>query len=401
MSDINSTPPQVLSIGRDESTEGGFPHFESYLPAGDDNKAATIWPQAHSRLNSFFDTRCIADEKLRPTGTILPDAFARWWVRRWQSAFRNRTSITDDADVLAYCELGRELDRLFNLTTLSGNPFGFDAEFTFYDQPFSRGTEQGQSCLYPFADYGHALEETENLTPQRFPFFSAELPHLNSILYPRMGCKEFFEWTGFLAQPDLLTAEQLDDLGHVGCSEVGINGWCRRVSTETCGQFAEKFIEQLRNAIVRVSPWPITIPPNLLFRDALTEVVRWVDQAVELDRESERSEAEMSKQHVEPKPASDAKADAGAPPGDVPKPSRKGKNIDARMLKVMADNCESVGWSKRIWAERLDCTHSTIGGSRTWKGPLKTAKALLNADSHHNSNRTPKSSRKPHRSSQD
>lgn len=46
---------------------------------------------------------------------------------------------------------------------------------------------------------------------------------------------------------------------------------------------------------------------------------------------------------------------------------RKGKQIDARMLKVMVDNIDSHSWSARVWALHVDCSHSSITGSKTWK----------------------------------
>ena len=58
----------------------------------------------------------------------------------------------------------------------------------------------------------------------------------------------------------------------------------------------------------------------------------------------------------------------------------KGKNIDARMLKVMFDNPESHGWSARQWADHLGCSDGTIKDTPTWKERLKAARSMRAAD---------------------
>lgn len=62
------------------------------------------------------------------------------------------------------------------------------------------------------------------------------------------------------------------------------------------------------------------------------------------------------------------------------KSSKKGKNIAARMLKVLAANPECVSWSSRKWADALDCSAGTVKESKTWTETLKAAKALLAAE---------------------
>jgi hypothetical protein len=59
----------------------------------------------------------------------------------------------------------------------------------------------------------------------------------------------------------------------------------------------------------------------------------------------------------------------------------KGKNIDARMLKVMAENFESHGWSASKWATHLSCSPGTVKETKTWKERLKAARATAAADS--------------------
>jgi hypothetical protein len=58
----------------------------------------------------------------------------------------------------------------------------------------------------------------------------------------------------------------------------------------------------------------------------------------------------------------------------------KGKNIDAQMLKIMADNVESHGWSARQWADHLVCSPGTVKETKTWKERLKAARATRAAD---------------------
>jgi hypothetical protein len=58
----------------------------------------------------------------------------------------------------------------------------------------------------------------------------------------------------------------------------------------------------------------------------------------------------------------------------------RGKNIDARMLKVLTENFESHGWSARQWADHLDCSDGTIKDTPTWKERLKAVRATRAAD---------------------
>jgi hypothetical protein len=71
----------------------------------------------------------------------------------------------------------------------------------------------------------------------------------------------------------------------------------------------------------------------------------------------------------------------------------KGKNIDARMLKVMAENQESHGWSARQWADHLDCSDGTVKDTKTWKERLKAARAMAAVDHLGRSEPHPKSRR--------
>ena len=54
----------------------------------------------------------------------------------------------------------------------------------------------------------------------------------------------------------------------------------------------------------------------------------------------------------------------------------KGKNIDARMLKITAENPLSHGWTAKEWALHLNCAESTVKESKTWKEYLNAVRAM-------------------------
>lgn len=67
----------------------------------------------------------------------------------------------------------------------------------------------------------------------------------------------------------------------------------------------------------------------------------------------------------------------------VPQKSKKtkGKNIEARMLKLFMDEPHEVAsWSLRQWALALDCAESTVCGTGVWKNKLTAVKALHRVD---------------------
>jgi hypothetical protein len=85
-----------------------------------------------------------------------------------------------------------------------------------------------------------------------------------------------------------------------------------------------------------------------------------------------------------PAPSSMPTADPGpaTPPSD-PRARRKGvrgANIDARMLKVLSERPESLGWSCRQWAECLGCACSTVAGTTTWKIRIPQVRSLHQAE---------------------
>lgn len=59
-----------------------------------------------------------------------------------------------------------------------------------------------------------------------------------------------------------------------------------------------------------------------------------------------------------------------APASGMParsKPGKKGKRINERMLKKIQDDPDSVYWSAAKWSQALDCSKSTIAGTKAWK----------------------------------
>ncbi len=58
----------------------------------------------------------------------------------------------------------------------------------------------------------------------------------------------------------------------------------------------------------------------------------------------------------------------------------KGKNIDAKMLQITANNRLSHGWTAKMWALHLGCAESTVKESKTWKEHLKAVRAMQKVD---------------------
>ena len=79
-------------------------------------------------------------------------------------------------------------------------------------------------------------------------------------------------------------------------------------------------------------------------------------------------------------------------PADRPKNDTKGKDIDAKMLKVMAENYESLDWSARKWARELRCASSTVQETTTWTERLVAARAMRKADAASKMDRSKKNS---------
>jgi hypothetical protein len=74
---------------------------------------------------------------------------------------------------------------------------------------------------------------------------------------------------------------------------------------------------------------------------------------------------------------------AGPAPHPGPSPEkqatareRKGKNVDARILKKLEEDPESLWWPARKWARVLGCHYTTVIESRTWKQRILVARAI-------------------------
>lgn len=95
-----------------------------------------------------------------------------------------------------------------------------------------------------------------------------------------------------------------------------------------------------------------------------------------------------------PLPTAPQQGEGGKPADPAPQPSPTGpqqseggkptssrrKNIDARMLQTLADNQQSHGWTVRQWAGFLRCSSSTVAGTKTWRGRLKSIRAIAAVD---------------------
>jgi hypothetical protein len=57
----------------------------------------------------------------------------------------------------------------------------------------------------------------------------------------------------------------------------------------------------------------------------------------------------------------------------------KGKNVNGQMLVMLQKDASCVNWSARKWADRLDCSVSTVQGTTAWKNIL-TTRGLQAAD---------------------
>jgi len=58
----------------------------------------------------------------------------------------------------------------------------------------------------------------------------------------------------------------------------------------------------------------------------------------------------------------------------------KGKRINERILGMLQQKTESLGWSAQQWADALGCSKSTIVETHTWKTTLSAAKARDKAE---------------------
>jgi len=277
--------PEVPAAPANPPDGPGFPHPEEYLPEGINNSVADTWPMARRQLYAFRVSLDVANGKLGGIDSRLPHGFRDWWVRSWADAllFRSHRPVEDAAGARAWYEFGRVLDRELHISaTAADSSHPRDAEFTYYDRPLMRGDGRGNDRAQPFAGFGYLQEDRAGLTPVAFPNAPAALPNMPRH---RLCCEQLLEWGGFLTSPEPLTAEQVDALGHVGCSTVGENGWCAARGThgEQCGPFDAGIRQRLRHSIQQVSDRiKIAVQPvsrEGLLSEALDAVSSWLERA--------------------------------------------------------------------------------------------------------------------------
>ena len=247
------------------------------------NAVADTWPMAQRQLAAFCESVGVANDKLMAIGSRLPDGFADWWLKSWASGlmFRSHRRVEDAAGVRAWYEFGRVLDRALGVSaTPAESPHPYDAEFTYYDRPLLVDGGRGPRPQ-PFAAHALDGESFGRCRPVSFPRSPVPPPNLD----PRLSCMEFRVWAGFLASPEPLTPQQVEELGHVGYSPVGHNGWCRVSGThaEQCDALGVQASDRLREAIRRVSDTldigVETIPQDGRLDETLDRVTNWLVRA--------------------------------------------------------------------------------------------------------------------------
>jgi hypothetical protein len=67
----------------------------------------------------------------------------------------------------------------------------------------------------------------------------------------------------------------------------------------------------------------------------------------------------------------------------------KGKRIDERMMTMLRDRAESIGWTARQWAEALKCSHSTVVESKTWNETIRLVQGQVAAQDQRGHNGAP------------
>jgi hypothetical protein len=71
-------------------------------------------------------------------------------------------------------------------------------------------------------------------------------------------------------------------------------------------------------------------------------------------------------EQLEPKAAVPSNGSAAAAERCAPRDNRP-KRINAKMLEVIQNNHEAMGWNSRKWAEHLRCSKSAVVETQTWK----------------------------------
>ena len=69
-------------------------------------------------------------------------------------------------------------------------------------------------------------------------------------------------------------------------------------------------------------------------------------------------------------------ADACRPRTSRPANCGRGKNVEARMLKLVSQNTEVLDWSAQDWATRLGCSRGTVCETAVWTEYIPFRQAL-------------------------
>lgn len=356
--DVPKTPPgPPAEAPPDPPPAAPFPHYGDYSPPGSANSPEAVWPQAQRRRDAFVCGVAVANDRLAVAGARLPDALTTYWTRQWADGFWRATQHARPSleGVRALIDFGDVVHAEFRLNGGRGTK-PRDVEFTYYDRVPRRG-----NFPIPLGTHAKTLERDDRVSPIPFPRLAAPVPGLA----PRIRCEEFLAWGGFLAGDVLPTEAQWADLNRVGVDAVGERGgdtvgWCVADGGDVteCQRIANNLVVQLRRQTDAVAEecgidYALTSESCDLF-DVLRTVKQWL----------RRLQTPLNSVSA-PLPVTC---------------NTKGKNIDARMLKVFAERPESHGWTARQWAEHLGCAHSTIVGTNTWNDRLKAIRAMNAAD---------------------
>ena len=121
------------------------------------------------------------------------------------------------------------------------------------------------------------------------------------------------------------------------------------------------------------SDWPDVRP--LFYHDRIMEHAKRDDSEYwALDKRLTRGLLSLPASEQRPKltPAKADEADGGK------KKKQKRATINMRMMEVLQENREAMGWSSVKWAKHLECSRSTITETATWKN-LEKARYDLKA----------------------
>lgn len=125
-------------------------------------------------------------------------------------------------------------------------------------------------------------------------------------------------------------------------------------------------LEALRRGAARFVQFRLR---QIASEQAITE--RAGQSVAKLLAEIERRRAEESVT----RPPEEVESTQDGPKADQGAGKTKGKNIDARMLKVATENPESHDWDSEQWAAHLGCQAGTVRGTKTWKEHLRMVRA--------------------------